>query len=73
MNVGAVIMLTPLIFWRGDFIWPGMAMTVPDLSLIELGVISLLAYTMFIYAISLFGLSSSQTGYIVTFTGVIWG
>lgn len=74
MNVGAVIMLTPLIFWRGDFIWPGMAMTVPDLSLIGLGVISLLAYTMFIYAISLFGpVFASQTGYIVTFTGVIWG
>ena len=49
-------------------------MTAPELSLIGLGVISLLAYTMFIYAISLFGpVFASQTGYIVTFTGVIWG
>ena len=74
MNVGAVIMLTPVVFWRGEFIWPGLAMTLPDVSLIGLAIISLLAYTMFIYAISLFvPVFTSQTGYIVTFTGVIWG
>lgn len=74
MNVSAAVILTPVVFWMDALAWPSLAMTIPDLSLIGLAIISVMAYTMFIYAISLFGpVFSSQTGYIVTFTGVLWG
>ena len=74
MNVSAAVILTPFIFFMDKLAWPSLAMTVPDMALIGLAIISVMAYTMFIYAISLFGpVFTSQTGYIVTFTGVFWG
>ena len=74
MNVCATIILTPFIFGLDKFEWPSMALEMPDVALIGLAMISVMAYTMFIYAISLFGpVFTSQTGYIVTFTGVFWG
>ena len=74
MNVAAAIIIAQFVFWSGTFAWPSSAMTEVDLALAGLGVISVLAYTMFIYAVSRYGpVFASQTGYIVTLTGVFWG
>lgn len=74
MNAVAMVIIAPVVFWMDAFAWPSLAMTEVDLALAGLGLISVLAYTMFIYAVSLYGpVFASQTGYIVTLTGVLWG
>ncbi len=74
MNAVAVIILSPFVYWTDTFVWPSSSLTGIDLILIGLGVISVMAYTMFIHAVSRYGpVFASQTGYIVTLTGVLWG
>ena len=42
--------------------------------MIGLGIITVVAYTMFVMSVALFGsVFASQVGYLVTLTGVFWG
>jgi drug/metabolite transporter (DMT)-like permease len=73
-NACAVLMLTPFVYWTDTFAWPGFAVSVTNLSLVGLGVISALALTTFMHAVSQYGpIFATQTGYIVTISGVFWG
>jgi drug/metabolite transporter (DMT)-like permease len=73
-NACAVLMLSPVVYWTDAFAWPGFAMSAANLSLVGLGVISAMALTAFMHAVSQYGpIFATQTGYIVTISGVFWG
>jgi drug/metabolite transporter (DMT)-like permease len=74
LNVCAVLILSPFVYWTDSFVWPSFAITQANLSLVGLGVISTMALTAFIHAVSQYGpVFATQTGYIVTLSGVFWG
>jgi drug/metabolite transporter (DMT)-like permease len=74
MSLAGILMLGPIVYWTDSFAWPSLAMTEADLALIGLGLITVIDYTMFIYAVNRFGsVFASQAGYTVTLSGVLWG
>ena len=74
MNLIAAIALFPFTLITNSFFVPSFPPAAVDYAVIGLGVISAVAYTMFVMSVARFGsVFSSQVGYIVTLTGVFWG
>lgn len=74
MFIAAVVMITPVVIVTDSFvplIWPWGQV---EWAIIGMGAISAVAYGLFIYLISYAGpVFASQTAYMVTVFGVIWG
>jgi len=74
MNLMAAVTLLPVTILTDSFFSPSFPLQTVDYAVIGLGLITVVAYTMFVLSIALFGsVFSSQVGYIVTLTGVFWG
>ena len=74
MNLVAAITLLPVTLLTNSFFVPSFPLQPVDFAVIGLGLITVIAYTMFVISVSLFGsVFSSQVGYLVTLTGVFWG
>ena len=74
MNLMAAVTLLPFTIVTDSFFSPSFPLQTADYAVIGLGLITVLAYTMFVLSVALFGsVFSSQVGYIVTLTGVFWG
>ena len=74
MNLLAGVLLLPIAFGTGQFYVPQFPFGAADYALLGLSVISVFAYTMFVFSVAKFGaVFASQTGYIVTLAGVFWG
>ena len=74
MNLMAAATLLPVTILTDSFFSPSFPPQTVDYAVIGLGLITVLAYTMFVLSVALFGsVFSSQVGYIVTLTGVFWG
>ena len=74
MNLIAGIILLPIALITESFFVPNFPLQTVDFAVIGLGLITAVAYTMFVMSVSLFGsIFSSQVGYLVTLTGVFWG
>jgi drug/metabolite transporter (DMT)-like permease len=74
MNLIAAIILLPITLITESFFVPNFPLQTVDFAVIGLGLITAVAYTMFVMSVSLFGsVFSSQVGYLVTLTGVFWG
>lgn len=74
MNMMAAITLLPITLLTDSFFIPSFPFQMVDYAVIGLGLITVVAYTMFVLSVALFGsVFSSQVGYIVTLTGVFWG
>lgn len=74
MYISSAIIFTPVVFSGGTFheiLWP---LSKPDLAIVVMSGISVLAYASYVYLITKAGaVFASQTAYVVTFSGVIWG
>jgi drug/metabolite transporter (DMT)-like permease len=74
MFIAASVMITPVVIATGSFvplIWPWGQV---EWAIVGMGAISAVAYGLFIYLISTAGpVFASQTAYMVTLFGVIWG
>ena len=74
MNLMAAVTLLPVTILTDSFFSPSFPPQTVDYAVIGLGLITVVAYTMFVLSVALFGsVFSSQVGYIVTLTGVFWG
>jgi drug/metabolite transporter (DMT)-like permease len=74
MNLMAALALLPITILTDSFFSPSFPPQNVDYAVIGLGLITVVAYTMFVLSVALFGsVFSSQVGYIVTLTGVFWG
>lgn len=74
MNLVAAMTLFPITLVTDSFFVPNFPLQTADFAVIGLGLITVIAYTMFVISVSLFGsVFSSQVGYLVTLTGVFWG
>ena len=74
MNLLAGVILLPIAVAKGQFYVPQFPFGVAEYALLGLSVISVFAYTMFVFSVAKFGaVFASQTGYIVTLAGVFWG
>jgi len=74
MNMFAAILLLPVAIVTDSFYWPQFPFGLAEYTLIGLALISVVAYTMFVFSVARFGaVFASQTGYIVTLAGVFWG
>ena len=75
MNLVSAAIVFPIAIATGQMIFPDASeLGRLEFSLAALGVITALAYTMFVYLISTAGpVFASQTGYLVTICGVLWG
>ena len=74
MNLMAAVALLPITILTESFFSPSFPPQKVDYAVIGLGLITVVAYTMFVLSVTLFGsVFSSQVGYIVTLTGVFWG
>ena len=74
MNLMAAVALLPITILTDSFFSPSFPLQNVDYAVIGLGLITVVAYTMFVLSVALFGsVFSSQVGYIVTLTGVFWG
>lgn len=74
MNLMAAIALLPITILTDSLFSPSFPLQKVDYAVIGLGLITVVAYTMFVLSVALFGsVFSSQVGYIVTLTGVFWG
>ena len=74
MNLVAAMTLLPVTLLTNSFFVPSFPLQTVDFAVIGLGLITVIAYTMFVISVSLFGsVFSSQVGYLVTLTGVFWG
>ena len=74
MNLLAGVILLPIAIAKGQFYVPKFPFGTADYALLGLSVISVFAYTMFVFSVAKFGaVFASQTGYIVTLAGVFWG
>ena len=73
MNLMAAVTLLPITILTDSFFSPSFPPQNVDYAVIGLGLITVVAYTMFVLSVALFGsVFSSQVGYIVTLTGVFW-
>ena len=74
MNLMAAAALLPITILTDSFFSPSFPLQKFDYAVIGLGLITVVAYTMFVLSVALFGsVFSSQVGYVVTLTGVFWG
>ena len=74
MNLMAAIALLPITILTDSLFSPSFPLQKVDYAVIGLGLITVVAYTMFVLSVALFGsVFSSQVGYVVTLTGVFWG
>lgn len=74
MNLLAGVILLPIAWGSGQLYIPQFPLGKSEYVLLGLSVISVFAYTMFVYSVAKFGaVFASQTGYIVTLGGVFWG
>ena len=74
MNLLAGILLLPIAFGTGQFYLPQFPFGTADYAVLGLSIISVFAYTMFVFSVAKFGaVFASQTGYVVTLAGVFWG
>ena len=74
MNLMAALALLPIAILTDSFFSPSFPLQNVDYAVIGLGLITVVAYTMFVLSVALFGsVFSSQVGYVVTLTGVFWG
>ena len=74
MNLFAAVIMFPVALASGQMFMPSLSFGTLEWSIIGLGLINAVAYTTFIMVIGLAGpLFASQTGYVVTLAGVIWG
>ena len=74
MNFIGAILVLPFTLAFSQSIIPVFPLTSLELSVIGLGLINALAYTTFIFLIKKTGpVFASQTGYVVTVGGMIWG
>ena len=74
MNVMASLMLFPIASWNDSLLVFSYPFGSMEYAVIGLSLISVVAYTMFVMSVGMFGpVFASQTGYIVTLSGVFWG
>ncbi len=74
MYIAAAVIMTPMVIATGTFVplaWPWGAV---EGAIVGMATISVIAYSLFIYLIVHAGpVFASQTAYVVTFSGVLWG
>jgi len=74
MFVAAALMMLPLVLATNSFVPLGWPLIRAQWAALGLGVISATCYCMYMYLVSYAGpVFSSQTGNVVTLSGVIWG
>ena len=74
MNVLAAIILGPTAILSGHMFIPSFPFGTVEWTIIGLGMITAVAYSMFVMTIAMAGpLFASQVGYVVTLAGVFWG
>jgi drug/metabolite transporter (DMT)-like permease len=74
MNLMAAVALLPVTILTDSLFSPSFPPQIVDYAVIGLGLITVVAYTMFVLSVALFGsVFSSQVGYVVTLSGVFWG
>jgi len=74
MLFAAALLPPPAAVALDGFIVPTWLLGVIECSMIAIAVVSSIAYAMFLHAIHLAGpVFASQTGYVVTLSGVVWG
>ncbi len=74
MNVMSAVLLLPLALASDQFWLPELPFGRLEWVVIAIGLITAVAYTLFVYLINTAGpLFASQAGYVVTLSGVLWG
>ena len=74
MNFCAALILLPFTVYLDGFIMPRFPFSTLEYSIFGIGILNACAYTLFIVSVQNYGpIFASQTGYIVTISGVIWG
>lgn len=74
MNLLAGVLLLPFTIYTDSLYIPALPLEMGDLAVFGLAIISVVAYTMFVMSVAKFGaVFASQTGYLVTLAGVLWG
>ena len=74
MNVVSFIILIPSLFFENTKVFLGFNLALVDISLVLLGIIEALCFSLQMYLITRAGaVFASQVGYIVTISGVLWG
>ncbi len=74
MNILATLILLPITLYMDEFIIPNFPFKSLEYAIFGVGMLNAFAYTLFILSVQSYGpLFASQTGYIVTLSGVIWG
>ena len=74
MNIAAALILLPVAISNDALFLPKFPFGVIEWTVVGLGLITTIAYTMFVMTIERAGpLFASQVGYVVTLAGVFWG
>lgn len=74
MNLMAAAALLPFAFMTDSIFVPSFPPQTVDFAVLGLGLITVVAYTMFVMSVAIFGsVFASQVGYLVTLAGVFWG
>jgi len=74
MNLFAALIMLPVAVGTNQMFLPAFPFGTVEWTIIGLGLINAIAYTTFIMVIGLAGsVFASQTGYVVTLAGVVWG
>ena len=74
MNLIAAITLLPIAVISDSLFMPSFPPEAVDYAVTGLGIITAVAYTMFVISVTKYGsVFSSQVGYLVTLAGVFWG
>ena len=74
MNLVAALIMLPVAIGTGQMFLPAFPFGTVEWTVIGLGLINAVAYTTFIMVVGMAGsVFASQTGYVVTLAGVIWG
>ena len=74
MNVMAIVLLGPLAIAFDQMFLPTLPFATLEWSLLGLGGISAIAYTLYVLTVKRYGpVFASQVGYLVTISGVFWG
>ena len=74
MHLAATAILLPIVFASGTYVSPKWPFTEVEWSILSLSTINALAYSLFIYLVNRSGpVFASQTAYVVTLSGVLWG
>jgi drug/metabolite transporter (DMT)-like permease len=74
MNLMSALTVLPITLMTDSFYIPNLPPQAIEFAVIGLILITVLAYTMFVMSVALYGpVFASQTGYVVTLAGVFWG